>query len=131
MQQHVRILGVLLLFWGILAFGIYLLAVVAAGTVGVFLGKLLGISLSESAALPALVVTLATVLSLASMLAIVAGVGLLQYREWGRVVALVVCALALLRPPFGTLVGIYGLWVLLSAEGEQHYRQEAARRATG
>lgn len=130
MQGHVRLLAILLLLWGILSFGLHLLAVVTAGTVGVFLGNLLDISLSSAAVVPVLVVALGAFFLLTSLLAIVAGVGLLHYRAWGRVLGLVVCALGLLRPPFGTLVGVYGLWVLLSREGEQHYRQQAAR-ATG
>lgn len=128
MARHVQLLGMLLVIWGIVSFGLYVLAVIAAGTVAVFLGKLLGISLGQTAALPALVAGLGAVLSLASLLAIIAGAGVVQYRDWARILALVVCALAVVRPPLGTVIGVYGLWVLLSQEGEQHYRQEAARR---
>lgn len=130
MHGHVQLLGILLLAWGIVSFALHLLGVLAAGTVGIFLSKLLGLSLSESAVLPSVIAAVAVIYSLVSLLAIGAGVELLQYRDWGRMLGLVACMLALVRPPFGTLLGIYGLWVLLSQEGEQHYGQEAARRAT-
>lgn len=125
MERHVQILGILLVVWGILSFA-GLVAIVVAGAVGVFLGHLTRIWTSEMAGLSALLVVIGTVLVLASVLTLVAGVGLLQYCEWARVLALVLCVLALVRPPFGTLIGIYGLWVLLSREGEQHYRQRIA-----
>jgi zinc-ribbon domain len=56
---------------------------------------------------------------------IVAGWGLLKYRPWARVLALVLGVIALVRIPFGTVLGIYTLWVLLPAESEQEYRRLA------
>jgi hypothetical protein len=44
---------------------------------------------------------------------IVAGVGLLQRREWGRIVAIVVGIFSLIDIPFGTALGVYTLWVLM------------------
>jgi hypothetical protein len=44
---------------------------------------------------------------------IVAGVGLLQRRGWGRVLAMVVGFLGLVNFPIGTAIGIYTFWVLL------------------
>ena len=43
-----------------------------------------------------------------------AGWGLMKFRSWARILALVLSILALILFPFGTLVGIYGLWVLLT-----------------
>ena len=54
------------------------------------------------------------------------GWGLLQYEEWGRVLALVMAFLALLSVPIGTALGIYTLWVLLPSESERQYREMAA-----
>ncbi len=63
-----------------------------------------------------------------AVVTVAAGVGLMNYETWARPVAVVVCVLALLHFPLGTLLGAYGLWVLVSAEGERHYRQAAATR---
>jgi len=54
-----------------------------------------------------------------------AGLGLLQRLPWARVLALIVGFLSLLNLPFGTALGIYTLWVLLSPNAEEDYRSLA------
>jgi len=56
---------------------------------------------------------------------ILAGWGLMNYRPWARVLALVLGVISLLHFPFGTALGIYTLWVLLPAESESEYRRLA------
>jgi hypothetical protein len=58
-----------------------------------------------------------------------AGWGLLHRESWARILALIAGFLALFHPPFGTALGIYTLWVLLSAESEREYAEQAARAA--
>src|SRR4051812_7496395 len=48
---------------------------------------------------------------------LVAGIGLLKFRPWARMLGIVISALDLISVPFGTALGIYGLWALLSQEG--------------
>jgi hypothetical protein len=50
-----------------------------------------------------------TILSLPGILA---GVGILKRKAWGRVLGIIVSILGLLNFPLGTLIGIYGLFVL-------------------
>jgi hypothetical protein len=54
-------------------------------------------------------------------------VGLLHYRNWGRILTIVLSVLRLLEFPFGTATAVYSFWVLLSQDGRDHYRQMAAR----
>jgi zinc-ribbon domain len=56
---------------------------------------------------------------------ILAGWGLLSYRPWARVLALILGVISLVRVPFGTALGIYTLWVLLPAESEREYHRLA------
>ncbi len=63
-------------------------------------------------------------------LIICVGVALLQYREWGRICALVLSALLVILFPFGTALGIYGFWVLTSQGGSANYRMNSTRLAT-
>ena len=63
------------------------------------------------------------VLALGSFLA---GYGLHNRRDWGRPLALVMGFIFLLKPPFGTALGIYTLWVLMSNNADQQYRAMAA-----
>jgi hypothetical protein len=48
-----------------------------------------------------------------------AGWGLLTFKPWARILAIVLAILNLIHIPFGTLLGIYALWVLLSRETER------------
>jgi hypothetical protein len=45
---------------------------------------------------------------------LIVGWGLINFRPWSRVLGIVISALSLLNVPFGTALGIYGLWVLLN-----------------
>lgn len=60
-----------------------------------------------------------------SIAGFLAGWGLLNYRSWARVLALVLGVIALIHFPFGTALGIYTLWVLLPAESEREYQRLA------
>ena len=54
---------------------------------------------------------------------ILVGLGLKDRKPWARVVAIVLGVIALFHPPFGTALGIYTLWVLMSDEGGVEYRR--------
>jgi len=47
---------------------------------------------------------------------IIAGIGLLKLYPWARMLALVLGFVQLLNIPFGTVLGIYTLWVLMKDE---------------
>jgi hypothetical protein len=64
---------------------------------------------------------------LASALALLVGYALLTRRPWGRVLAIVVSVLSLLKFPFGTALGIYTLWVLAPATSGMEYDAIADR----
>ncbi|MGO9317747.1 MAG: hypothetical protein ACLPXT_02745 [Terracidiphilus sp.] len=56
-------------------------------------------------------------------LAAVAGWGLMERAQWGRVVAIVAAILCLLKFPFGTAMGIWTLVVLLGYRNSTLYDQ--------
>jgi hypothetical protein len=58
-----------------------------------------------------------------SLPGIIAGMGLLQLRPWARVLTIVLSALNLMNFPFGTILGVYGLWVMLSDDGSRLFAQ--------
>jgi len=58
-----------------------------------------------------------------SGLALVAGWGLLERTEWGRIVAIVAAFLSLLKFPFGTALGIWTLVVLMGYRNTTLYEQ--------
>jgi hypothetical protein len=61
----------------------------------------------------------------AAVLSGLAGWGLLERQPWARMLAIVLGCLNLIHIPFGTVLGIYTLWVLLPAASEEEYRQIA------
>lgn len=120
MQTHVKVLGVLMLVLSALGlltalgvgamFGIGAMATVASGDGDAALAApIIGIT--------GTVVT--AFLVIISLPGLIAGWGLLSYKNWARIVAIVLCVLHLFNFPFGTAMGIYGLWVLLNKETER------------
>jgi hypothetical protein len=57
-------------------------------------------------------------LLLVSLPGLVAGVGLLKFRPWARILTIVLSVINLIHIPLGTVIGIYGLWVLLNKQTE-------------
>jgi hypothetical protein len=111
MQTHVKVLGWLYIVLGVL--GLLLAFVVF---VAVFGGGL--ISGDEQAiAITALVATIVGgILFLVSAPGIIAGLGLLGYRNWARILALILGIINLPGFPVGTVLGAYTLYVLLQDE---------------
>ena len=66
------------------------------------------------------------VLMVLSLPGVIAGVGLLQFRPWARILTIVLSVLDLIHVPFGTALGVYGLWVLLSQGSEQLFTGSSA-----
>jgi hypothetical protein len=114
METHVKVLGVLEIALGCLS----LLAAVVITVV--FLGGVGAMGFSgdpdAQAAMPLVGLTFLVVLSLPGILI---GLGLLRRRPWARIAGIVLSILSLMMIPFGTLVGIYGLWVLFSNDTER------------
>ena len=119
MDTHVKVLAVLYIVFGVI------------GTlVGLALGAVLGVIGAAGAAsdpdawmaLPILGFTgaaLGAFMLALSLPGIIAGVGLLKYQPWARILTIVLSALNLMNIPLGTILGIYGLWVMLSDEGSR------------
>ena len=131
MNMHITVLAWLLIGSGILTglFGMIVLFV------GQFLGRfVLPMQHDVPVGVPALAGWLGSVIGL-SILALAAatagaGVGLLQYKSWARVFAIVVAVMLLFHFPIGTAVAVYAFWVLFSKEGEEYYRSRSESTMT-
>ena len=62
------------------------------------------------------------------ILSLAVGISLLTRQPWGRIFAIVVAVLTLIKPLLGTILAIYTLWVLLENNADQNYAQLAAER---
>jgi hypothetical protein len=47
---------------------------------------------------------------------IIGGLGLLKYKEWARILILVLSAISLMNIPIGTAIGVYSIWALVQDE---------------
>ncbi len=126
MDTHVKVLGWLYIIFGILGTLIGLGLMTLLGVIGVA-----GAASDPDAwmALPVLGFTgaaLGVFMLLISLPGIIAGAGLLKYRPWARILTIVLSALNLMNFPFGTIIGIYGLWVMLSDEGARLFTNASA-----
>ena len=121
MGAHVKILALLYIAIGALgACAALLLLLVLGGAAGIVEA---GAGLDADAWIVVPILTFIAVAVFFCMLLIsvpnvIAGIGLLQGHRWGRVLAIVLSAFNLFNVPFGTFLGIYGLWVLLSREAD-------------
>lgn len=117
MQTHVKVVAILFIIMGALN----LLAAVLFGF-GVGIAQVvLGMSGDPDAAAAMPIVGLAGTALVVFLLClgippIIVGMGLLRHREWARIAGIVIAALMIFHFPFGTAVGIYGLWTLLNNE---------------
>ncbi len=125
MQQHVRILAWLNIIYGGLGVLIGLVVFAILGGIAGIVSQVDSSIDAEQAAviLPIIGTVVVIILLVLSAPAIIAGWGLLGFRPWARVLTIVLSALHLLAVPFGTALGVYGLWVMLNAQTEPLFRQ--------
>jgi hypothetical protein len=121
MQTHVKVLGVVYLAVG----GCLLLAAMFLFlTMGGVAGIVGATAEPQDAAIAIPILgfvgtALAAFLILFSVPSLITGYGLLKFKPWARVLGIVLSAISLIKIPIGTLLGAYGLWVLLNTETER------------
>lgn len=120
MDTHVKVLGALQIAFGAIGLMMAMLLLFvfggAAGIVGASGDP------HSSIAIPIIGLTgvaLVTFLLVTSLPGVIVGIGLLRLRPWARIAGIVISIIGLMMIPFGTIVGIYGLWVLFSKETER------------
>ena len=121
LQTHVPIVGWLFIARSVLGLVGGLIAFALIMGTGVFLGDL-GTAIRDPEAvrvLPIVASFLALVATVVGALVVglaipglIAGIGLLARKSWARVLGVIVSVFGLLSFPFGTLVGIYAIFVL-------------------
>lgn len=130
MRDHIRILGILNIVMGALTALIGIAALlVLGGVAGAISSGLSGDLDNGQVAAPILAIVglcIAVFFLILALPSILGGWGLLNFRPWARILIIIVSVLHLLNFPFGTALGVYGLWVLLSDEARRIF--EAAAR---
>ena len=111
MAQHVRILGWLHIIYSAI------LDVIALVVLGILTGA--GAISGDRQAFfitSAVGVGIAVVLLILSVPGIIAGIGLLKFQQWARILAIILAVLHVLSFPLGTALAAYTFWVLLNAQ---------------
>lgn len=120
MDTHVKVLGALQVAFGALGLmGAAILMFVFGGAAGI-----VGATGDPDAAIaiPVIGITgvaLVSVLLVVSLPSVIVGIGLIRLRPWARICGIVLSIMTLIVIPFGTIVGVYGLWVLFSRDTER------------
>lgn len=122
LERHLRTLGILWIVVGILFMipaiamtilsGVVHIAIPATAEVGRYVGPLVMSIIGGS-------------LFILAAGGVLVGWGLMNRQSWARIVAVILGILALFHPPFGTALGIYTLWVLLSDQAGEEYNRLA------
>jgi hypothetical protein len=121
MDTHVKVVGVLYLVLSVIG---VLMALFIMLTLGSAAGIVSTAADPEDAAIaiPFIGITgvaLTVILLALSLPGIFAGWGLLNFKPWARILGIVLAILNLFNIPFGTVLGIYALWVLLNKDTER------------
>ncbi len=133
MQQHVKILATLHIVFGSLGLAAALACLAFFGVIAGLVQGAMENGGTPNAELAAPIVGMVGVLVvvflvLFSLPGIICGIGMLRYREWARILGIVLAAISLPGVPLGTALGVYGLWVLLNAETTRLFAKAPAAR---
>ncbi|HNX78240.1 MAG TPA: hypothetical protein PKJ24_00090 [Prolixibacteraceae bacterium] len=111
MEKHLNVVAALQI-----GFGIFW---IVAGGILLFILSLIGGFVDDKDArfiLPLIGQIVAAFLFLTSIPGVIAGIGLLKRKEWGRIITLILSVIGIMNFPIGTVVGIYSIWVLVQEE---------------
>ncbi len=127
MTTHIKVLGWLSIVFGIfyvmLAFGSSMVLGMVAAAVASQGGEDAAVGAGILGLTSGAVFIFFLCLAIPSMLA---GWGLLSFKPWARILAIVLSVIGLINIPIGTMVGIYGLWVLFNKETETLFARNGA-----
>ena len=126
MDTHVKVLAALEIALGIMGLFVAAVLMIVFGIGATAVGA--SGDPDAAFALPIIGITgiaLVTFIVLLSLPGIIIGIGLFRLRPWSRIAAIVFSILSLTLLPVGTLVGVYGLWVLFNRDTERLFAVHA------
>ena len=120
-EQHLRLVGILWIAYALLhAVGGFVLLIVSHTIFGRYGSG------DHPAFIRPLLNGIAVFVLAKAGVSLITGFGLLERQGWGRPLALIMAFIALLNLPFGTALGVYTLWVLMSPQADVEYNRLAA-----
>jgi hypothetical protein len=126
MDIHVKVLGILHAVMGALGLLCALVLILIFGGVAGIVGASGDPDAAEVISILGLTGTaLVSFVVLLSLPSVIIGIGLYQRRPWARICGIVLSIIDLFGVPIGTIIGIYGLWVLFSKDTERVFSPSA------
>jgi hypothetical protein len=124
MEKHIQLVGILNIVYRSALLLLSLVLFFIAAVFNRFMDMIIRLSAADIREIPAeildivplVLVVVAFLMFIVSTVGIVAGIGVLGRKRWGRILMLVVSFFNLLRIPVGTILGGYSIWVLLNDE---------------
>jgi len=112
MKDHVKVIGILWVIFGVFFLGLAFLALLfffGAATIP-------NVEDIEPGALRIIGILASSFIGLIALPQIIGGLGLLGHKEWARILMLVVSFISLPNVPFGTFLGVYTMVILFSPQ---------------
>ena len=120
LDRHLHILGIL---WCVAGAIFVIPGFVLMTLTGILRSAIPATEAAARFVAPLVLSIVGTSLFVVALAGILVGWGLLKHESWARTAAIVLGCVSLLHPPFGTALGIYTLWVLLSDHGGAEYNR--------
>jgi len=122
MEKHVHVIAALQIGLSIFGIIIGIIILVILSTIGVLVDDK-----DANFILPLIGNIIAVFIFLLSVPGIVAGIGLMKHKEWGRILTLILSVINLLNFPLGTVIGAYSIWALVQNETVDLFRPESKK----
>lgn len=122
MEKHINVVAALYI-------GLGILSIVSALFFGLFFGIFTGFipDSPPRGILYFIIMILIGASVILSIPGIIAGIGLINRKEWARVLTIILSAIRIINIPIGTCIGAYSLWVLINDETVMAFRPERVR----
>lgn len=123
MREHIRILGILNIVMGCFTACAGVIVLIVVGGASQLIAASLAANDPDLSGAAPWIATIGVAISIFLLIlaapSIIGGWGLLSFRPWSRVFMIVLSVIHLFHVPFGTALGVYGLWVLFSDQARR------------
>lgn len=116
MNGQIRLLGILYILYHGFSLVVLMFVASVVGFAGLFAGDLETTAVTSVVACGLMAIGL-----VAALPGIIAGLGLLRFRPWARILAIIVAVLDIWSIPFGTALAIFALYVLVRGKSDRAF----------
>ncbi len=124
MENHIRLTGILNIVYSSIFFCGGLILIIISALFPHIVSYCVKIGVLDPDKIPRelmdivsiVMASIAAIVLIFAITGITGSIGLLEKREWGRILVLIISFFNLLHVPVGTALGVYSIWTLLNEE---------------